>query len=534
MKKYYYENVLANENITAKTNIAWVADITEIELHQQKKLYVFLCVDAHSNIIIANSISRKTITSSAIVKALSKAIEKRFRIEPTRKVIIHTDRGTQFSSQAYNRFTRHFEGFILPSMSRENTPTDNAIAERFMRTFKEHQVSGKTFEQSTQESLISGAKSYKSILNVFTQSLNKRPNRKTLLKSPERYDNDILTASLLMQEPKYPKAFSKRYGPDSRRDEIIEYKSQAYKVVSILEEYAAKKAEIVNNTPFDDFDTNLVLELTDKRLMELYDLIQNNPLVIKKYVEDAIEPANESIQELQDEFREEMEILNKKIDILLPKVKKDRQTQPLRDPIDNNLFPIFMANAGSSFQRRKDLKRAQIRIVYTILYYSGVRINEIRHLTKEDIQKAIAASQLSLIHHKTKQAHIHVLSKKAVQYLRKLTTEFSIVFDKYNYQYLFGKLKPITDKNIIKMINRDLKHTSEKFQIPYNIKSHSFRVNIITNLLKVTSLQNTANIIGHSDIRSTMIYNRYALSKNQIQDLLDKMDQNTLFNHIKK
>ena len=26
MSKYYYENVLANQNITAKANIAWVAD----------------------------------------------------------------------------------------------------------------------------------------------------------------------------------------------------------------------------------------------------------------------------------------------------------------------------------------------------------------------------------------------------------------------------------------------------------------------------------------------------------------------------
>ena len=40
MKKYYYENVLANENITAKTNVAWVGDITNIELDQHKKLYV--------------------------------------------------------------------------------------------------------------------------------------------------------------------------------------------------------------------------------------------------------------------------------------------------------------------------------------------------------------------------------------------------------------------------------------------------------------------------------------------------------------
>jgi len=94
MRKYYYENVLANENITAKTNIAWVADITEIELDKQKKLHVFLCVDIHSNNIIATSISRKTITSNAIVKSLSRAIEKRFVAEPILKVIVHTDRGT--------------------------------------------------------------------------------------------------------------------------------------------------------------------------------------------------------------------------------------------------------------------------------------------------------------------------------------------------------------------------------------------------------------------------------------------------------
>ena len=522
MRQYYYENLLANENITAKTNIAWVADITEIELDKQKKFYVFLCVDIHSNNIIAISSSRKIITSNAIVKSLSRAIEKRFVAEPILKVIIHTDRGKKFSSQAYNNFIKHSKKFIVPSMSRKNTPTDNAVAERFMRTFKKHQVGGKTFEQAIQESIISGEKPYRMIINIFIQSLNKNINRKTFLKSPDKQDKDVLAASLLILPPKHAKAFLERYGLDSRRKEILPYKSQVYKVVSVLEEYAAKKAELVDKTPFD-FDNNLALELIDKRLMELYGLIQSNPLVIKKYVEDAIDPTNKNIQELQDEFREEFETLNQKIDRLLPKVKKDCQTQPLRDPVDNNLFPIFMVNAGSIFKRQKDLKQSQIRIVYTILYYCGVRINEIGHLTQEDIQKAIATSQFSLINHKTKQAHIHILSKKAVQDLRKFTNEFFIVFDKYNYQYLFGKFQPINEKNIIKMINKDLKHTSEKYQIPYNIKSHSFRVNMITNLLKVTSVQNTANIIRHSDIRSTMVYNRYALSKNQIQNLLNKI-----------
>ncbi len=47
---------------------------------------------------------------------------------------------------------------------------------------------------------------------------------------------------------------------------------------------------------------------------------------------------------------------------------------------------------------------------------------------------------------------------------------------------------------------------------------------MITNLLRVTTVQNTANIIGHADIRSTMIYNRYALPKSEIQKILDEID----------
>ena len=49
---------------------------------------------------------------------------------------------------------------------------------------------------------------------------------------------------------------------------------------------------------------------------------------------------------------------------------------------------------------------------------------------------------------------------------------------------------------------------------------------MITNLLKIKSVQNTADIIGHSDIWSTMSYNRYALSKAEIQDLLDQINKN--------
>ncbi len=57
MKKYYYEDRLANENITPKTNLSWFADITELKLDKQKNFYIFLWLDCHSNNIIASNIS---------------------------------------------------------------------------------------------------------------------------------------------------------------------------------------------------------------------------------------------------------------------------------------------------------------------------------------------------------------------------------------------------------------------------------------------------------------------------------------------
>lgn len=105
--------------------------------------------------------------------------------------------------------------------------------------------------------------------------------------------------------------------------------------------------------------------MIDSRLNEIYSIIQNNPQVTRQYVEEAIEQIEYSLSQFHN-----------KVDQLLSKGKKDKETLPLRDPIDRNLFPIFFTNAGSVTIRKKDLKQAQLRISYTLLYYTGLRINE--------------------------------------------------------------------------------------------------------------------------------------------------------------
>jgi integrase/recombinase XerD len=229
--------------------------------------------------------------------------------------------------------------------------------------------------------------------------------------------------------------------------------------------------------------------------IEIYSIIQNNPDTARAYVIEAVESTEDSLTEL-----------HRKIDVLLPKEKVNREVFPLRDPIDMNLFPFFFTNAGSKAKRRKDLKQAQLRLAYTLLYHTGLRVNEIRNIAEKDIDDGVKTSQMNVIHHKTKQAHIHVLSKNAIFKLKKLKPEIEVVFSKCQFKHLFRKEEPMHKKSLVRLINSNLRATCETGNIPYNIKSHSFRINVISSLLKNTSVQRAAQIIGHNDIKSTMSY----------------------------
>ena len=82
-------------------------------------------------------------------------------------------------------------------------------------------------------------------------------------------------------------------------------------VVGLFDEIEAIKSEIVYITPFDSYDNNLVTKVIDERLRGLYELIRTNPEITQEYVEKAVGPINDSLDELHF-----------KIDQLLPKDKK--------------------------------------------------------------------------------------------------------------------------------------------------------------------------------------------------------------------
>lgn len=103
-----------------------------------------------------------------------------------------------------------------------------------------------------------------------------------------------------MVDPKYPQAKSKHLGEDFRTDEVQKFKAENAKVIGLLAELAARKAELVDKTPFDNFESDIALQVIDNRLNEIYALLQNNPQVTRQYVEEAIEPIEDSLNQLHD------------------------------------------------------------------------------------------------------------------------------------------------------------------------------------------------------------------------------------------
>jgi len=268
-------------------------------------------------------------------------------------------------------------------MSRANTPKDNAVAERFMRTFKEHKINNKIFQEDIfyQVEINSQFRGYRKVFSKYVKSINFKPNTKSNLKSPEQHDLQSSTALMFMVEPKYSKSFSEHYGTDFRRDSINQYKSESSTVISILDELEAKKTKIVDKTPFDLYEDNLVLAVIDERLQAIYSLIQANPETTRQYVEEAILPMQDMLEAMDD-----------KLNQLLPKPKHRKKTLPLRDPVYNELFDVFRAAAGSQAKYKQDLRCAQLQIAYTILFYVGLRVNEIKFFQLKDIQDAISTS----------------------------------------------------------------------------------------------------------------------------------------------
>jgi len=132
------ENVLDRQFEPEAPDRAWTADITYVATGEGW-LYLAAVEDLYSRQIVGWSMGSR-IDSRLVVDALEMAIARRL---PGAGLVAHSDRGSQYASEHYQRLLAGHE--ITCSMSRRANCWDNAPMESFFASLKKELTRGEIF-----------------------------------------------------------------------------------------------------------------------------------------------------------------------------------------------------------------------------------------------------------------------------------------------------------------------------------------------------------------------------------------------------
>lgn len=137
------ENILNKIYKASEKNQIWVGDITYIPT-KHGWLYLAVFIDIYSRKVIGWSMDTR-VRDTLVLSALNQAIG---REHPSEGLIIHTDRGCQYTAHRFQSMCLRY-GF-RQSMSRKGNPYDNAIMESFYRTLKRELVQDAKYDNPEQ------------------------------------------------------------------------------------------------------------------------------------------------------------------------------------------------------------------------------------------------------------------------------------------------------------------------------------------------------------------------------------------------
>lgn len=128
------ENIL-NRDFRAETiNQKWCTDITYIHVQKEGWTYLASVMDLYSRKIIGYAYGTN-ITAELAIKAVKNAC---LNVKKTKGIILHSDLGSQYTSQLFENFLNSRE--ILHSFSRKGNPYDNACIESFHSVLKKEEI----------------------------------------------------------------------------------------------------------------------------------------------------------------------------------------------------------------------------------------------------------------------------------------------------------------------------------------------------------------------------------------------------------
>lgn len=132
-------NRLERQFTVKAPDTAWVTDITYVRTWQGW-LYLAVVIDLYSRKVVGWSM-KPTLARELALDALMMALTRR---TPRQQVIVHSDQGSQYGSDDWQRFCRSHH--LQPSMSRRGNCWDNAVAESFFSSLKKERIRKRVYK----------------------------------------------------------------------------------------------------------------------------------------------------------------------------------------------------------------------------------------------------------------------------------------------------------------------------------------------------------------------------------------------------
>ena len=120
-------------------NTKWATDITYVRT-AENWLYLSVVLDLHSDVVVGWSMSHRQ-DRQLVIQAVLMALWQRKESTP---VILHSDRGCQFTSEEYQRFLKGHN--LICSMSAVGSAADNAAVEGFFGRLKRERVNRRQYQ----------------------------------------------------------------------------------------------------------------------------------------------------------------------------------------------------------------------------------------------------------------------------------------------------------------------------------------------------------------------------------------------------
>ncbi len=137
---YIAENTLNREFSACRPNEKWLTDVTEFQYGDGRKAYLSAILDLYGRNIVSFSVSRKNDTA-LVLDTFERAFLQCYDDRP----LVHSDRGTQYTSHAFRK--RLEQEKICQSMSRPGKCLDNAPMEGFWGILKTEMYYLRHFEE---------------------------------------------------------------------------------------------------------------------------------------------------------------------------------------------------------------------------------------------------------------------------------------------------------------------------------------------------------------------------------------------------